>query len=292
MPWLLRLYPRAWRERYEEELLAVLEDHQVTLATVLDLLIGAVDANFNYNRSTEGVQSMVNRLRSGTIMIFCAFMLFGVGWSMLQRLTDPMNQFEAVAKFHPAFEVFFVVDFIVGCLSFLAFVLGGLPVFFFSVKRAIANKQKNALLPLWIAVSCLLICGFATAILANWQHIGYALTHIYIFFAGYFLLFAVLLIVGTVAVSLMIARTNFELSELRYTRMPEIIILACMMVAVVCSTILIGLIATQAPQLLNTQDVNRQMFIAGISFMTLATIFASLGLKRGLVKGNDPLTDG
>jgi len=33
MRWLLRLYPRAWRERYEEEMLAVLEEHKMTVAT-------------------------------------------------------------------------------------------------------------------------------------------------------------------------------------------------------------------------------------------------------------------
>jgi hypothetical protein len=41
---LLRLYPRAWRERYGVEMLAVLEQHDVTLATRLDLLRGAWDA--------------------------------------------------------------------------------------------------------------------------------------------------------------------------------------------------------------------------------------------------------
>lgn len=41
---LLRLYPRAWRERYEAEMLALLEDHDVTLATRLDLLRGAFEA--------------------------------------------------------------------------------------------------------------------------------------------------------------------------------------------------------------------------------------------------------
>jgi hypothetical protein len=41
---LLRLYPRAWRRRYEAEMRAVVEQHQVTLATRLDLLRGALDA--------------------------------------------------------------------------------------------------------------------------------------------------------------------------------------------------------------------------------------------------------
>lgn len=41
---LLRLYPRAWRKRYEAEMSALLEEHDVTLATRLDLLRGAFDA--------------------------------------------------------------------------------------------------------------------------------------------------------------------------------------------------------------------------------------------------------
>jgi hypothetical protein len=43
---LLRLYPRAWRERYEAEMLALLEQHDVTILTRIDLLRGALDAWF------------------------------------------------------------------------------------------------------------------------------------------------------------------------------------------------------------------------------------------------------
>lgn len=39
--WMLRLYPPAWRERYETEMVALLEQHDITLWTVGDLLIVA-----------------------------------------------------------------------------------------------------------------------------------------------------------------------------------------------------------------------------------------------------------
>ena len=45
--WTLRLYPRAWRERYGGEMLAVLEQHEATLGTALDLLRGALDARLH-----------------------------------------------------------------------------------------------------------------------------------------------------------------------------------------------------------------------------------------------------
>jgi hypothetical protein len=45
--YLLRLYPRPWRERYEEELLALLEQRPVSLLDGLDLFFGALDAHLH-----------------------------------------------------------------------------------------------------------------------------------------------------------------------------------------------------------------------------------------------------
>ncbi len=286
MHWLLRLYPRVWRERYEEEVLAVLEEHKITTATVFDLLVGAVDANLNYNGVTEGVTSILNRLRSGIIMIFCAFTLFGVGWSMLQRLTDPTITFQNIAKLHPEFGVIFNAIFIVGCLTFLAFLIGGLPLIFVSVKRAITNKQRDVLVPFSIALSCLFMFVISTAILAAWH----PQTHIYAILIGYLVLSALLLMVGTVVVSLMISRTDFQFTELKFMFIPEVVILFGMIVSVVLSTILIIMVTAHAPQLFGSQDVDSPMFITGIVLMALGTIFASVGLRRGIIKGLDQPT--
>jgi hypothetical protein len=44
------LYPRAWRERYGEELEALLETGRMNLGTRLDLVRGAIDAHLHPNR--------------------------------------------------------------------------------------------------------------------------------------------------------------------------------------------------------------------------------------------------
>jgi hypothetical protein len=44
MKWLVRLYPPAWRERYEDEFLALLEARPITPAIALDVFRGAADA--------------------------------------------------------------------------------------------------------------------------------------------------------------------------------------------------------------------------------------------------------
>jgi DnaJ-like protein len=44
MKWLLSLYPRAWRRRYGDEFLAVLEESRLTPSLLIDCLRGALDA--------------------------------------------------------------------------------------------------------------------------------------------------------------------------------------------------------------------------------------------------------
>jgi hypothetical protein len=44
MKWLLKLYPPAWRRRYEAEMAALLEDQKTGARTSVDLIRGAADA--------------------------------------------------------------------------------------------------------------------------------------------------------------------------------------------------------------------------------------------------------
>ncbi len=55
MRWLVRLYPPAWRERYEAEFLAVLEARGVTPSIALDVTRGALDAWLRGPRGSLGL---------------------------------------------------------------------------------------------------------------------------------------------------------------------------------------------------------------------------------------------
>ncbi|WP_100489006.1 hypothetical protein [Sporolactobacillus pectinivorans] len=290
MRWLLKLYPRAWRVRYEDEMLAVLEEHKITLVTMIDLLIGALDANLNFSFFTEGVSYMTNRIRSGIVMVFGAFVLYGVGWSLLQRLNDPVPNFQVVDKIHPEFGVLYHAVFIVGSISFLTILIGGLPIFFISVKRAFKNRKSDVLHPFWFSLSCLLLFALFTAIFTVMLVFWHLQAYIFALLIGYLILSTLLLIAGTAAVSLVVIRTEFQLSEIKFVYIPEIVILFGMAVSVVLSTILIVQITVHSPQLFMTQDVNSLMFITGLFLMSLGTIFASMGLKRGSIKGLDQIT--
>ena len=58
---LLRLYPAAWRERYAEEFLTVLEETPTTWRNHLDILRGAVDAHLHPEWTTPGRWPMNQR---------------------------------------------------------------------------------------------------------------------------------------------------------------------------------------------------------------------------------------
>jgi hypothetical protein len=64
--WLVRLYPRAWRRHYEAEMLALLEQHHVTVLTILDLLFGMVTARLDPHYGSEPRLMMLSNRRKAT----------------------------------------------------------------------------------------------------------------------------------------------------------------------------------------------------------------------------------
>lgn len=53
---LVRLYPRRWRDRYEEEFLALLSERPPTMGDRLDTVRGAIDAHLNPQGHSEPTQ--------------------------------------------------------------------------------------------------------------------------------------------------------------------------------------------------------------------------------------------
>src|SRR5579859_1769904 len=74
--WILCLYPQGWRQRYEDEMAAVLEQHNVTLATLFDLLLGALDARLNSRYKTERPLFLFKDERMIATTFLCAYAIF------------------------------------------------------------------------------------------------------------------------------------------------------------------------------------------------------------------------
>lgn len=76
--WMLRFYPPTWRERYETEMIALLEQHTLTLWTVIDLLFGALDTRLDpYYRSQRQLTPW-RGLRDSWRLMLTAFVTFGL----------------------------------------------------------------------------------------------------------------------------------------------------------------------------------------------------------------------
>jgi DNA-binding PadR family transcriptional regulator len=86
--WVLRLYPPAWRERYEAEMVALLEQHDITFWTVLDLLVWGLDARLDphYRRSSSLVS--FRRLQTSWWLIIGAGVAFWLGLTFWSSMSD------------------------------------------------------------------------------------------------------------------------------------------------------------------------------------------------------------
>lgn len=83
MKWLIYLYPKKWRERYEEEFLYILENRKISLKEMIDVFIGAMDARLL--NLVEGMINMYKKIRdimlvsgSNTFLIIASTICIGM----------------------------------------------------------------------------------------------------------------------------------------------------------------------------------------------------------------------
>ena len=94
---IIRLYPKAWRERYGEEMDAVLDERAAGPYEVADLLLGALDAHLHLrglgNRS-ESRKGITMSLRTAGIAAIIGGALWGLAmlWMLLAELTGQSDE--------------------------------------------------------------------------------------------------------------------------------------------------------------------------------------------------------
>jgi hypothetical protein len=90
--WLLRLaalYPRRWRDRYGEELAALLEEQRATPALIVDLLRGALDAHLHLGELVPEAPEPALRRAAGTLVQALALALLAV--AAMTKATEDGN---------------------------------------------------------------------------------------------------------------------------------------------------------------------------------------------------------
>jgi hypothetical protein len=84
---LVRLYPRAWRDRYEAEFLALVEERPLTLGDVVDTVRGAVDAHVHQQLGGDVPQPWTHRIPG--LLALTGGLTYTVAIALLALSGDP-----------------------------------------------------------------------------------------------------------------------------------------------------------------------------------------------------------
>jgi hypothetical protein len=287
--WLVRLYPRAWRERYEEEFAAMLEQRPASLLDVLDIVFGALDARLHPQLGI-GRTLMVNKMRTATIAILCAYVGFVVADMGFQKATeDP--PFTSLESTHALLGISYDAILAGSVVALLAMMAGGIPIAFAALRYAVAERRRDILLlfsvpPISLAAfiwHVLLIAGpvfAAVGPLAVYDPLNMAL---FLSLVGLFLLAAV---ASTAAVSAAVACSEIRGSLYRFALVPGAVATLAMGVMLVATVVWgIGL-RVYAPELFASSDgilaTNTALTWLGIIVMMAAsTCVAGVSVSRG-----------
>jgi hypothetical protein len=287
--YLLRLYPRIWRARYEEELLAVLESRPLSFPDTIDMLLGAIDAHLHPYLGAKGMPlqeriiHMLRALRRSLITLFCAYIGFVLAGMAFQKLTE-YEDFVAAAQAHSLVGTSFTLVVIGSVLALLAILAGGLPIAFAVVKDALATKRIGRLLLLAVP-----LLAFA-ALLGTIQLLGHTFASQLPKAVGATIFFGTLLaaaVVSTASVSIAVTRSKISDKLFRFAILPSVIATSSM-VCMLLATIFWGLsLQSAVPQLFAGNDGIMGSSTSGtwlgiIAAMTISTVAAVVSLIRGI----------
>jgi hypothetical protein len=282
---LLRLYPRAWRDRYGAEVTQLLQCHRVTLWTALDILLGALDAHVHPDLLPGRLTSMAHRMRTGEIAVFCAFVLFCLAWLPLTLVRDPLPVWKAATGMHP--ELLTLLDLLdlAGLIATLSILVGGLPILVSALVQAARIRRWRLLLlfaiPL-LAVAVLVVYVVLALPASGARQSGAPsapLTPLAVVLQISLVLLLLVAVAGsTAAVAVAVARSDVGARLLRFTLLPAGVATVALAGGLLAGLALTAFIFTEAPQV----GFWPPLHFGDALVMLVAVIVAVLGLRRGI----------
>lgn len=281
---LLRLYPPAWRARYSDEMADVLAHHRITIWTLFDIALGAADAHLHGDLLPGRLVSMAHRIRSSEVAIFCAFVLFFVGWIGLRFIRDPLSIWLATTAQHPELlDALTALD-ICGASATLAILVGGLPLLASALTQAITARHWKLLalfaVPV-VAAAALVAVGLADIPWSSVSASNPGVVHMLLPLALQVGLLALLLLAiggSGAAIASAIGRSEVGERLLRFALLPAGIVTAALALGLAAAVATTALIFVEAPQVSMSPPVH-----AGDLLLMLAAVaLAIVALKRGI----------
>lgn len=165
----LELYPLAYRERYREELSALLEDCPATVGTVFDLLFGALDAHLRPGRLVASPSERMRGTISAAVVLWIAVTLVGAAFAK----TTEDSPFRAAEAAHPVLGGVRVAVIVLAVVGGLAVILGGGPVAISIVRQAWDGRSRElrrAVAAPLVATACFAASTAVVAVIASGTH--------------------------------------------------------------------------------------------------------------------------
>jgi hypothetical protein len=290
--YLVRLYPQLWRSRYEEEFLALLEQHPISLLDCIDLFLGALDAHLHPHLGTtamslyERMKQMLSTLRRSLLMIFCAYSGFIIAGIAFQKLTE-YSDFVEAAQTHSAVGLSFQLVVIGAIVALFAMLAGGLPIAAAVVKDALTRKRYGILLLLAAPIFAMVVFIGTTFLLEALWPVTASPFQTLLFRGIFIAVFLGVAVVSSGTVCFAVARSEISARLLRFAILPSLLITLSMFVMLV-ATLVWGLsLRSSVPQLFNSNEGMFETSISGswlniVLLMAIATVLAAISLIRSL----------
>ncbi len=289
--YLIRLYPHTWRRRYEDEVLAMLEQRSLSFTDGVNLFFGAFDAQLHPHLGTTGmalyerILAMFVTLRRSLLMIFCAFIGLVLAGLAFQKMTE-YDDFVAAARTHSVVGLSFNLVVIGAVVALLAVLAGGLPIVFAVVRSALAHKRRGPLLLLAVPILAFAVFLGSTLLLEALHQPDHQLSPV----LDRGLFFGTLIaaaIASAAAVCFTVACSEIPEKLLRFAVLPSILA-TLSMALVLAATIIWGLgLRDAAPQLFAGNDgivgvSTTGTWLAIVIAMVITTVLATVSLLRGI----------
>ncbi len=303
--WLLWLCPRAFREEYGAEVMQVFRQlvsdawarRGVRGALALfisasgDLFVGALKDYLALGMGLWNRSSVMLRMRSSAILVFCAyiaFVLIGMGFQKSTEEVVKSNLLTTYAGIGLAYHAV-IVGAVIALLATLA---GGLPIAFAALRQAWAARR-------WGIVALFTVPPISLADVLGWlwllQNVIFPANHASptrtlpneLFAWSLVALFIVAAIGSVAAVSVAITRSEVQPDLFRFALAPEVGVALGMLVTVIAIVVLNLQLQTYAPNYLAGPDgpiflraTLGAHLVTDIILMALATLLVIFGIAR------------
>jgi hypothetical protein len=136
---LLELYPRAYRRRYGEELRAVIEQQPVTIATLFDLMLGALDAHFAPGGLVASPPSRIRGAISASLTLWLAVIAVGAGFA---KATEDVP-FRTAEAAHPLLGGARIAVVVLAVIAAAIVVITGAPIALSILRQAWRERSPS-----------------------------------------------------------------------------------------------------------------------------------------------------